>query len=304
VAGHVLAILKDGQRIAEDLAAVLRNAVERIGGAQISVFTNDFAGQEKQFSLELKGQNKAALQAVADQYLAALKSTPGAVDVGLSTKGQKPELTVQIDRGLAGALGLSVGQVAQAIRPAFAGLDAGDWVDPSNETRKVMVRLAPEARARGEDLAQLPIAVGQGNASTLIPLAQVARIKSELGPAVVNHLDRENVIKVQANVAGRSLSEVQADLAVKTAQIQLPPGVTLSSGGQVEQQQEVFSSIFIALGVAVALMYLILVGTFVDGALNFCVHLQNLKHSPSACVACVKTSFTSRASLYTPTVNT
>jgi HAE1 family hydrophobic/amphiphilic exporter-1 len=259
--------LAAGELGAEELGAKIRDDVKRIGGATVSVFTNDFAGQEKQFSLELKGQNKAALQAVADQYLAALKSTPGAVDVGLSTKGQKPELTVQIDRGLAGALGLSVGQVAQAIRPAFAGLDAGDWVDPSNETRKVMVRLAPEARARGEDLAQLPIAVGQGNASTLIPLAQVARIKSELGPAVVNHLDRENVIKVQANVAGRSLSEVQADLAVKTAQIQLPPGVTLSSGGQVEQQQEVFSSIFIALGVAVALMYLILVvqfGSFLD----------------------------------------
>ncbi|AMW05857.1 efflux RND transporter permease subunit [Gemmatimonas phototrophica] len=252
---------------AEELAAKVREDVKRIGGATVSVFTNDFAGQEKQFSLELRGQNKAALQSVADQYLAALKSTPGAVDVGLSTKGQKPELTVQIDRGLAGSLGLSVGQVAQAIRPAFAGLDAGDWVDPSNETRKVMVRLAPEARARGDDLAQLPIAVGQGNSTTLIPLAQVATIKSELGPAVVNHLDRENVIKVQANVAGRSLSEVQADLEKKTASIQLPPGVSLSSGGQVEQQNEVFSSIFIALGVAVALMYLILVvqfGSFLD----------------------------------------
>lgn len=259
--------LRDGLLGAEELAAKVREDVKRVGGASISVFTNDFAGQEKQFSLELRGQNKAALQAVADQYLAALKSTPGAVDVGLSTKGQKPELTVQIDRGLAGALGLSVGQVAQAIRPAFAGLDAGDWVDPSNETRKVMVRLAPEARARGADLAQLPIAVGQGNSATLIPLAQVARIKSELGPAVVNHLDRENVIKVQANVAGRSLSEVQADLDKKTASIQLPPGVTLSSGGQVEQQNEVFGSIFVALGVAIALMYLILVvqfGSFLD----------------------------------------
>ena len=218
-----------------------------IGGATVSVFTSDFAGEDKQISLELRGQNRDALQKVADQYLAVLKRTPGAVDVALSTKGQKPELTVQVDRGLAGALGLSVGQVARAIRPAFAGLDAGDWVDPTNETRKVVVRLAPEARARGTDLAQLPIAVGQGTSGTLVPLQQVARIKSELGPAVVNHLDRDNVVKVQANIAGRSLSEVQADIAKGTASIPLPPGVTLSSGGQVEQQQEVFSSIFIAL---------------------------------------------------------
>jgi len=259
--------LKDGQMTAEELGEAMRKEVAGIGGASVSLYTNDFAGQQKQISLELRGNNKVALQKTADQYLAVLQSVPGAVDVALSTKGQKPELTVQVDRGLAGALGLSVGQVATAIRPAFAGLDAGDWVDPSNETRKVMVRLSPEARSRGADLAQLPIAVGGGANGTLIPLQQVARIKSELGPAIVNHLNRDNVIKVEANVAGRSLSEVQADIQKGLDAIALPPGISLSSGGQVEQQQEVFSSIFIALGVAVTLMYLILVvqfGSFLD----------------------------------------
>ncbi|MFN9797281.1 MAG: efflux RND transporter permease subunit, partial [Gemmatimonas sp.] len=259
--------LKDGQLSAEALGDVMRKEVAGIGGASVSLYTNDFAGQQKQISLELRGNNKDALQKTADQYLAVMKGTPGAVDVALSTKGQKPELTVQVDRGLAGALGVSVGQVATAIRPAFAGLDAGDWVDPTNETRKVMVRLAPEARARGADLAQLPIAVGQGANGALIPLQQVARIKSELGPAIVNHLNRDNVIKVEANIAGRSLSEVQADIEKGLANITLPPGISVSSGGQVEQQQEVFSSIFIALGVAVTLMYLILVvqfGSFLD----------------------------------------
>jgi len=259
--------LKDGQLTAEGLGDAMRKEVAGIGGASVSVFTSDFAGQQKQISLELRGNDKGALQQTADQYLGVLKQVPGAVDVGLSTKGQKPELTVQVDRGLAGALGLSVAQVATAIRPAFAGLDAGDWVDPSNETRKVMVRLAPEARARGADLAQLPIAVGQGGNGSLIPLQQVARIRSELGPAIVNHLNRDNVIKVESNIAGRSLSEVQADIEKGLAGIALPPGVSVTSGGQVEQQQEVFSSIFIALGVAVALMYLILVvqfGSFLD----------------------------------------
>lgn len=259
--------LKAGERDAETLAAAIREDVKRVGGSDISVFTNDFAGQEKQISIELRGTDKAALQVVADQYLSALKTTPGAVDVGLSTKGQKPELTVKVDRALAASLGLSVGQVAQAIRPAFAGLDAGDWVDPTNQTRKVMVRLAPEARARGVDLAQLPIALGQGANAQLVPLQQVARVRSELGPAIVNHLDRDNVIKVQGNIAGRSLTEVVGDFEAKTAGIQLPAGVKRSSGGQVEQQNEVFGSIFVALGVAVALMYLILVvqfGSFLD----------------------------------------
>ena len=69
------------------------------------------------------------------------------MDVGpLDARGRSPSSTVELNRGLAGALGVTVGQVAQSLRPAFAGIDAGDWVDPSGETRDVQVRLAPEAR--------------------------------------------------------------------------------------------------------------------------------------------------------------
>ena len=74
------------------------------------------------------------------------------MDVDLSSKGQKPELEVSVNRGLAGSLGITVGQVAQSLRPAFAGIDAGDWQDPSGEMRNVQVRLAPESRRNAEDL--------------------------------------------------------------------------------------------------------------------------------------------------------
>ncbi len=59
-----------------------------------------------------------------------MRTVPGAADVGLSTTGQRPELQVDLNRALAGILGVSVGDVAQSLRPAFAGLHAGDWVDP------------------------------------------------------------------------------------------------------------------------------------------------------------------------------
>jgi multidrug efflux pump subunit AcrB len=52
-----------------------------------------------------------------------------------STRGQRPELDVTIDRALAGSLGIRVADVAQALRPAFAGVDAGDWTDPAGRTR-------------------------------------------------------------------------------------------------------------------------------------------------------------------------
>ena len=133
------------------------------------------------------------------------------MDISLSTKGQKPELDVQLDRGLAGSLGVTVGRVAQALRPAFAGIDVGDWIDPSGETRDVTIRLAPESRTVVGDLESLPLPVGgPGNPGASIPLGQVARITPSIGPARIDHLDRDRVITVEANTENRPLSEVWA----------------------------------------------------------------------------------------------
>jgi HAE1 family hydrophobic/amphiphilic exporter-1 len=163
---------------------------------------------------------------------------------------------------------VTVGQVAQSIRPAFAGIDAGDWEDPSNEMRDVRVRLAPEYRERATDLAMLPLVVaGANGAATTIPLGQVAQITQSRGPAVINHLNRDLNVGVEWNVAGRSTGEVMAEVQQRVARLQLPPGVTISTGFDQEFQDETFASIGFSLMVAVLLMYLVLVmqfGSFMD----------------------------------------
>jgi HAE1 family hydrophobic/amphiphilic exporter-1 len=248
---------------AEAFAAVVRNEITRITGATMAVFTSGFGGGRKQLALQITGPDIASINKVADSALTIVKATPNAVDAALSSKGQKPEINVELDRGLAGALGVTVGQVAQSLRPAFAGIDAGDWVDPSGETRDVEVRFAPEARKSAANLRQLPLIVpGPDGAPVTIPLGQVARIDPAIGPAVINHLDRNLVVNVEWNVSGRSTNEVMTDVLAKVNQIQLPAGVVVTVGGDQEQQNEVFGSIFIALGTALLLMYLILVVQF------------------------------------------
>jgi HAE1 family hydrophobic/amphiphilic exporter-1 len=252
----------------EEFAARLRQQTNRMTGVKLSVFTSDFGGGRKQVQLEVRGHSVPAITAVADQVRDIVAQVPGVVDLGLSSKGQKPELNIGLNRALAGSLGITVGDVAQAVRPAFAGLDAGDWVDPSGETRDVEIRLAPGSRTRPEDLARLPLMVlGRNGAPAVLPLGQVADITSSVGPAVINHLDRDPVVIVEANVSGRPGGAVSADIAARLAKLTLPPGVRITTGGDAEQQSEVFGNIFIALGVAAMLMYLILVmqfGSFMD----------------------------------------
>jgi hydrophobic/amphiphilic exporter-1 (mainly G- bacteria), HAE1 family len=248
------------------MANWLRGETERIGGASLALVTNLF-NDEKQIQLELRGPDIGVLNEFAARVEAEVRQVPGAVDVGLSTKGQKPELEVRLDRGLAGSLGITAAQVAQALRPAFAGLDVGDWVDPSGETRDVMVRLAPEARSRTADLEMLPLVLPGPQGPVTLPLGQVASVERGLGPAVITHLNRERAITVQANTQNRPLSEVIGDIETRLRSVPFPAGYRLTQGGETEDQNEVFGRILLALGVAVLLMYLILVvqfGSFLD----------------------------------------
>ena len=220
-------------------------------------------GGMKPLQLQLQGNDQAILNSLADSIAKIVRTVPGAVDVGLSTKGDKPELKVSINRGLAGSLGVTVGQIAQALRPAFAGVDAGNWVDASGETRYVRVRLPQRLRESPADIATIPIVIPGG---AVVPLGQLATITSSTGPAQIDHLDRRRVVTIGANIEG-SIGNVNSAVQARLKAFRLPDNYRIVTGGQAKDQAQVFGSIFTALGIAVMLMYLILVvqfGSFLD----------------------------------------
>jgi HAE1 family hydrophobic/amphiphilic exporter-1 len=253
------------QRLAEQL----RQEFKSLAGVTAYTYAGGVGGNQKQIQLQLQGPDVNELTTLAEQVADVVRRVPGATDVGLSTKGQKPELDVEIKRGLAGTLGISVAQIAQALRPAFAGVDAGTWVDPGGQSRYVHVRLAPEARDNIASLQQLPVVVGPSSSGTpsVLPLNQVATITRSFGPAQIDHLDRTRVVTVGANVEGSSLGVVSQSVQRALQRVPFPPGYHLTQGGEVQDQRDVFGRIFVALGIAVLLMYLILVvqfGSFLD----------------------------------------
>lgn len=255
---------QERSRSAEEVATDVRAQIKRLIGAEFTV-TADLnggggGGDGKKLQIQFRGPETRVLEGIVMDYLAKLKQVPGAVDVGLSAQDPKPELQVEFDRGLASSLGLSMSDAANALRLAFAGAEIGDWVDPTGETRNVFVRIRPEERATVQDLEQLPLLSSKTGA--MVPLEQVATVTLGKGPALIEHLDRETMMAVSANVEGRSFGEVFKDAMTLAKQINFPPGYDLVVGGEGRDQNEVFGSIFGALGLAVVLMYLILVLQF------------------------------------------
>lgn len=249
-------------RSSREIAAELRSKVKTLVGAEytVSADLNGGGGDGKPLQIQFRGPDSKVLEALVMDFVGKLKTVPGAVDVGLSAQDPKPELQIEFNRGLASSLGLSMGDATNALRLAFAGAEIGDWIDPTGETRNVYVRIKPEERMTVQDLERLPLLSSKTGA--MIPLEQVATVSVGKGPAVIEHLDRESMMAVSANIQGRSFGEVDADARKLLKQIPFPPGYDVIRGGQSRDQEEVFGGILSALGLAVLLMYLILVVQF------------------------------------------
>src|SRR5579862_9877041 len=91
----------------EQFAAKLRAETKSVAGVTLSIFTSDFGGGRKMLQLQLRGNDLAAINAAAEIVKGVVEQVPGAVDVDLSTKGQKPEVNIELNRGVAGSLGVT-----------------------------------------------------------------------------------------------------------------------------------------------------------------------------------------------------
>ncbi|HEY8050343.1 MAG TPA: efflux RND transporter permease subunit, partial [Ramlibacter sp.] len=247
-------------RTSQQIAVDLRKLMAQLVGAEYVVLDDLNNGARKPVEIRFYGQNSRTLLAIANAYMDKMRNIPGAVDVGLSELSPKDELKIELNRGLANSLGISVNDVAQALRVAFAGVEVGDWIDPTGQARDVAVRLDPADRVDAGNIERLPIAVTGSN--MVVPLNQIATVTMGVGPAQIQHLNGRRMIAVSANAEGRASGDVTKDALALAKTLDFPAGYGVELGGAGKDQQEVFSAMFTALIMGVGCMYLILVMQF------------------------------------------
>jgi HAE1 family hydrophobic/amphiphilic exporter-1 len=247
-------------RSSQQAAEELREKLKSLVGAEYTVLDDLNNGAQKPVQIQFYGPDGRRLNEITADYMKEMAKIKGAVDVGLSEQEPRDELRIELDRGLANQLGISVDDAAQALRVAFAGVEVGDWVDPTGESRDVAVRLHPDDRVDASNIERLPVAVGGSN--MLVPLEQIAKITMDKGPSRIQHLDGKRTVTVSANVQDRGSGEVTADARKLAETIDFPTGYGVSLGGASQDQEEIFSEMFIALLMGIAVMYLVLVVQF------------------------------------------
>lgn len=263
--GNVMLSLVSQTRRARGLKEIGRAVADVVSPwpevQKINVDTSQMGpgGGEKPIVVDVQGFDLDVLQGVAEQVLAVVNTTPGAVDAEIGRDPGRPEIHVEIDRPKAAAHGLDVGEVANAVRTLFYGTAATKYRE-SDEDYDVVLRLDEPYRRTVADIAQSEIVLPGGQR---IRLDSVATVAERLGPLQIDRRNQERMIQVTADVFGRSSGEVVRDLRRRLAEeVPLPAGIGLHFGGTAEDQEKSFRQMGLMLGLGILLVYMVMAAQF------------------------------------------
>lgn len=244
-----------------DLKDAARAAAAGVApGAKIVVTEPPFvegAATEAPIMINVRGEGYDDIVPVANQLRDLLSQTPGVQDIQVKYTPGRPELRVDVDRPRAADRGLTMAQVAMAVRNAVEGEEAGRLRQGKDEV-PIRVRLQKDDRARPDDLASLILPTPAGS----VRLGDVANFTRGEGPQVIERENRSRQIQIWAAPKGRALSEIVEDIQPAIDRLQLPKGTSISYDGQIRMMNENNEAMGVALLLGVVFIYIILASQF------------------------------------------
>ncbi len=209
--------------------------------------------------VEIKGYSLETLRLLSWDVVERLEGIPGLVDVRSSAEAGQPEIHVVFDRQRVAEIGTNIQQIGELLRNKLQGEVATEL---TRQDRRIDIRVRATAAERRnlDDLRQL--IVSPSSYPSPVPLEAVADVRLVEGPAEIRRLDQERMALVSANLEGRDLGSVVADIERALLDIPLPEGFDIGIGGQNEEMARSFDSMMFALGLAVFLVYLVMASQF------------------------------------------
>lgn len=248
---------RSSQQVADDL----RPKLARIPGAAIRVRAGQglpvlrmgmSSGENVQ--VEIYGHDFATAEELAKRIKAEVAQVAGVTDVKLSREAGSPEELMIIDRQKAGDLKLTVKQIAEAFETCVAGTEAGYYREGGDEFR-IRVKVKDAERMSVNDILDLTLTNAEGEQ---VALRNVVTPQPRLGPTIIERKNQERVLVVLANISGRDLGSIIADIKERLKDIPVPRGFYIRFGGDYEEQQRAFRELLLSLALALVLVYMVM----------------------------------------------
>jgi CzcA family heavy metal efflux pump len=214
-------------------------------------------GEGADIEINIYGDEIRMLSAVADDVIGTLGRIEGLSGLEKSIEEARPELQIQIDRERAAELGLSVRQIGETVRTAIDGSIASRYVEGAREY-DIRVLYDRDQVQSMRDLDQI-VLYPQGRQP--VPLRNVAVVEEGVGPVSITRENQIRMVTVTGSVSGtdRSVAEVAEEARVIIAGMSIPEGYRTTFSGQEEARQESNRELFMMIGLAIFLVYVVLV---------------------------------------------
>lgn len=251
-------------RTAAEIAGAIRDRVESIpqiekcrvqGGSALAAAVT---GNKRPIEIIVSGNDFNQLNAVASDLQEKMQAEKAFTDVATTVDPGKLEVQVIVDKEKASQMALNTAMVGMQVRQNLYGAESGDFSEDGNDYG-IVVQYAPEHRNEVNKLKEMQVSNLLGQQ---IPLSAIADIVESLGPLEIQRQSQQRYVKTTADLNGVSLGE-----ATKTAQeiidhTEIPDGISVEIGGQVNDQKSSFSSLFLIFFLGIALVYMVMAAQF------------------------------------------
>jgi HAE1 family hydrophobic/amphiphilic exporter-1 len=230
-------------------------------GWAVTVTEGSGFGGSSTLSIIVSAQNQALVAQSTAVVLEALQDQPDIVNLKSDLSRATPEVQVKVDPDKATSVGSSTAQIAGEVRGALVGSTVTRVQVGDNGAVDVFVQLDPAGLNSVEALRALPV-----GAIAKVPLGSVATVAEVDAQGSITRIDQAPASSISAEITspdqGAVSASVQQTIDDLVASGDIPPSVDVRLAGVTEQQTEAFSGLFVAMGVAVLLVYVTLVLTF------------------------------------------
>jgi cobalt-zinc-cadmium resistance protein CzcA len=223
-------------------------------------------GTPADLSVRIFGPELDELARLAERARLVMAEVDGIADLRVERLAGLPQLRIAVDRAASARVGLTPGDVIQAVRVGLVGEEQSEiWV--GQRRFDLVVRLQDHRRADANAIRTLLV---DGHDGTRIPLGQLAAIEETFAPGAIRREAGSRRSGVEASVAGRDLGGAAAEVRRRLAEeLELPAGYFVDVGGRVESQARASRSLRTALAVAVLAVFVLLylaLGTLLEVA--------------------------------------
>jgi HAE1 family hydrophobic/amphiphilic exporter-1 len=187
-----------------------------------------------------------------------VQNVDGITDVKISRETGTPEELIIVDRQKAADMKLTVSKIAKMLQTALSGTSAGFFRDGGYEYM-IRVKLADADKKDLQEILDLSLTNAD---SEPVVLRNVVHVRPRRGPVLIQRKGQERVVYISANISGRDMGSILADIQKGLRNIPVPKDFSILFGGDYEEQQKAFRELMMSFVLALVLVYMVMASLY------------------------------------------